>query len=148
METLAELCYERKQHFAIERHYPDSMTNKTPARVVLRQNLDTLMQRSIDLDTQPKLAKRAGVSQRTVSNLLREAGPKEKGPRLDVVEKIARAFGLSTWQLLLDPKAVGEDLATLLLRPAVRGSRRRRGRNHREDEEWSGEERRGTGADK
>lgn len=107
-----------KQHFAIHRSYPRAMV-KTPVRRVLAENLANLMQRSAELGTQEKVAKKAGVSQTSVSQILRPDNPTARSPKLDQVEKIAHAFGLSTWQLLLDHKTVGEGLADLLMRPPV-----------------------------
>lgn len=96
------------------------MPNRTRVRVVLAQNLETLMQKKLPLlSTQEQVAAKAGVSQRTISNLLRPDAPDMKAPKLDVVEKVAAAFGLATWQLLLDRATVGGELADLLLRPAA-----------------------------
>ena len=92
---------------------------KTPARQVLAHNLRSLMKRTPDLDTQEKLAKRAGVAQTSVSQILRPDNTAAKSPKLDQVEKIAFAFGLATWQLLLDHQTVGPAIADLLMRPAL-----------------------------
>lgn len=53
---------------------------------------------------QVELSKRSKVSQRTISNMLTE----EKVPTLDTVDKIAAAFGLNLWHLIL-PRLI-EDL--------------------------------------
>ena len=84
-----------------------------------------LMDCTPDLDTQPKVAKESGVSQRSVSNLLKEPTPEMKAPRLDIVEKVAGAFGRAAWQMLLDPKAIGQDLFDMLFRPATKNADRR-----------------------
>lgn len=99
--------------------------NKTPVRVVLANNLAKLMAQSVDLNTQEKVAKRAAVSQTSVSQMLRPNNPTAKSPKLDQVEKIAGAFGLGTWQLLLDQQTVGKDLADLLMRPPVKDNDKR-----------------------
>lgn len=63
---------------------------------------------------QEGLAKRAGVSQRTVGNMLNAKGP---SPKLDSVDKVARAFGLEGWHLispvLLDDLKSGGSLGRL-----------------------------------
>jgi transcriptional regulator with XRE-family HTH domain len=49
--------------------------------------------------TQTSLAKKAGVSQRNVSNLIKAESP--HSPTLKTVEDIAKVFKLQTWHLLL-----------------------------------------------
>jgi len=91
----------------------------TPVRKVLAENLKTLMRRTPKLKTQAALAGKAGVAQTSISNMLRPQTDAMTSPKLDSVEKVAGAFGLATWQLLLDPHTVGHDLSGLLMRPAV-----------------------------
>lgn len=91
---------------------------KTPVRRVLADNLKLLMKRDLALNTQKKVAKKAGIAQTSVSLLLRPNNTAAKSPKLDQVEKVADAFGLAAWQILLDPKTVGEGMADLLMRPA------------------------------
>lgn len=69
---------------------------KRPApRDALARNVRLLMQlREWD---QPALAKAAGVSQKTISNVLNE----RTSVQLDVVEAIAQAFGLNGWHLIM-----------------------------------------------
>ena len=43
------------------------------------------------------VARRAGVSQRTVNNMLRQA----TSPSLDNVEMVAQSFGLNLWHLIM-----------------------------------------------
>jgi transcriptional regulator with XRE-family HTH domain len=72
------------------------------ARENLSANLRVLMQATPDLDSQPKIAKRSGVSQSTVGRLIRG----DVRCKLDSLDGVARAFGLAAWQLLvpdLDP---------------------------------------------
>lgn len=88
-------------------------------RNVLADNLKTLMRRSLDLKTQVQVAKKSGVAQTTISNMLRPSSSALKSPKLDSVEKVALAFGVATWQLLLDPKAVGNEFSNLLMRPSI-----------------------------
>jgi len=92
---------------------------KTPVREILAQNLGALMKKRLDLSTQQKLGKRAGIAQTSVSNMLRPDSEAMKSPKLDQVEKVARAFGLAVWQVLLDPKTVGKEMADMLMRPAI-----------------------------
>ena len=66
---------------------------------VLAVNLSKAMELSPDLKSQNALARRAKVAQTTIGNYL---SPKSyKGsPRLVKIEKLAKAFGLETWQLI------------------------------------------------
>jgi transcriptional regulator with XRE-family HTH domain len=97
---------------------------RTPVRKVLADNLKTLMRRTVGLKTQAQVAERSGVAQTTVSNMLRPDTASMTAPKLDNVEKVASAFGLATWQLLIDVGAVGAGIADLLMRPAEYESRR------------------------
>lgn len=73
------------------------------ARENLARNLRVLMDMTPDLSSQPKIAKRSGVSQSTVGRLIRG----DVRCKLDSLDGVARAFGLQAWQLLvpeLDPR--------------------------------------------
>lgn len=71
------------------------MDERTATKTVLARNLRYLMgDRGWD---QVDLAKKSGVSQKTVSNILNEM----KVPGLDTVDKLAGAFGLNLWQLIM-----------------------------------------------
>lgn len=70
--------------------------NRPKPRLTLAENLHALMRRH-EL-TQTALAKRAGVSQRTVSNLL---DPEKHSPTLESVDAVAAAFGLEGWHLIM-----------------------------------------------
>lgn len=74
---------------------------------VLAENLKALMSSTPDLSSSPKLARKAGVSARTVNN----AENARHDPKLSSVEAIARAFGLDTHQLLTP--AVDKSFLTL-----------------------------------
>lgn len=89
----------------------------TRARQVLADNLKMLKERTPDLDTQTKIEKRCGVSQSAVSQMLRADNPTADSPKLSQVEKVAGAFGLSAWQLLLDKDDVGEKMFNILMHP-------------------------------
>lgn len=69
----------------------------------LARRLRTLMDQTPSLDTQVKVSKKAAVSQSTVQRVL----SKQVWATLDVVEDLARAFGVKPANLLLadDPEA-------------------------------------------
>jgi transcriptional regulator with XRE-family HTH domain len=72
-------------------------------RKVLKENVAALMAASADLRTQLKLSKRSKVSKGTIDRIT-TAGT---SVGVDVVAKLAKAFDLEPWQLLvpgLDPK--------------------------------------------
>lgn len=91
-------------------------------RHVLAENLRALMRRYPDMRTQTKVAKRAGIAQTSVSNMLNPRAQNEKFqlyPKLDQIEKVANAFGLAVWQILLDTETVGETLGRALSQQAI-----------------------------
>lgn len=69
----------------------------TPALSVLAANLGRLMAHTPGMMTQKAVAARAGVDQRSVGRILN----RENNPRLDQLEKLAVAFGLHAWQILV-----------------------------------------------
>lgn len=108
--NLAELCYARKQHFARCVEYLGGMAESLLAMspTILAANLKRLMAATPSLDTQDKLAARSGVSQTSLSLMMRpnDRGTTKSGktpsPKLSEVELVARAFDLKVWQLLAD----------------------------------------------
>lgn len=96
---------------------------KLSARVIVARNLARLMEESATLNTQEKVGKKAGVKQRTVGYLLNPNSTDMKSPKLDTVEKVARAFGLEPWVLLADPEKFGKELAQFLQRPVTTEAR-------------------------
>lgn len=66
------------------------------SRALLAKNLREFMAKSPDLSSQPKLKRRSGISQATIGRILRA----EIDAKVDTVDALARAFGLSGWQLL------------------------------------------------
>lgn len=64
---------------------------------LFRSNLRKLMQADRKLRTQPAVAQASKVGQRSVGRIL--GG--EQSPTLDMVHKIAGAFGLEPWQMLV-----------------------------------------------
>lgn len=60
-----------------------------------------LMDRHEPKLTQADLAKKAGVSQKSISNMLNPDAPGVLSHTLEKVEKVASAFGLTAWHLLI-----------------------------------------------
>lgn len=71
------------------------METRPAPRESLAHNVRLLMDKA-GFD-QADLAKRAGVSQKTISNLVNA----RTAPTLDNVERVARAFGLTAWHLIM-----------------------------------------------
>ena len=63
---------------------------------MLAANLQALMERSLDLKSQGAVGKRTGIDQTTIGRILRE----ENQPRLDQLDKLAKAFHLSPQEML------------------------------------------------
>ena len=95
------------------------MPNSRKARYAVARNLKRLMEGSAALSTQTRVAERAGVKQRTVGYLLDPETTDMQSPKLDTVEKVARAFGLEAWHMLIDPDTFGSELSRFLQRPPV-----------------------------
>lgn len=70
---------------------------ETDCRTALAKNLKALMDHHGY--TQTKLAEKSGVSQRNISNVLN--ADCESSPTLETIDKLARAFHLTSWHLLL-----------------------------------------------
>jgi len=102
---------------------------KRTAREIVATNLKRLMDTSLELKTQGKAGKKAGVSQRAVGYLLQPDTGDMKSPKLETVEKVARAFDLEPWQLLIDPETFGQELTTHLQRPKIPNERGARWRS-------------------
>jgi transcriptional regulator with XRE-family HTH domain len=96
------------QNFASCWHYPATVgSEKLTTTAAVARNLRALMERE-EL-TQKQLAKKSGVSQRTISNVL--SGSHEPG--IEIVDQLARAFKLEGWQLQmsgLPPELIGSDI--------------------------------------
>lgn len=60
-----------------------------------------LMDKSSPPLNQAELAKRAGVSQKSVSNMLDPSRSGVSAGTLDKLERVASAFGLTAWHLLI-----------------------------------------------
>ncbi len=83
---------------------------KGPLLDTLAANLAALMAAHADLGSQSAVAKRAGMDQRTVGRILH----RQHSPTLVQLEKLARAFSLAPWQLLM-PRYDPADPPTLVL---------------------------------
>lgn len=109
--TLANDCYAVKQIVAYVASYPSGMDD---LKRNLARNLVKLMEVSADLKSQNALAKRSKVAQTTISNYM-HPDSYTGAPSLDKVAKLARAYGLESWQLLhptMGDKAItAEELA-------------------------------------
>lgn len=68
-----------------------------PTRSILAKNVQALMDARPNLDSNPKLAKRISASTATISRI-RNA---ETDCTLDTLDKLAAAFEISAWQLLV-----------------------------------------------
>lgn len=85
-------------------------------RQILARNLLRAMERQPGVDTQPGLAKRAGIAQSQVSRIIRG----EIGVGLDILGALADALGMDPWELLLDEEATRRNvLERILARPGV-----------------------------
>lgn len=70
---------------------------RDPLRQVLRENLRTLMKNNND-EGQSDLHRRSGVAQSTIGRILADEG---ENARIETLERIAKAYGLNAWQLLI-----------------------------------------------
>lgn len=61
-----------------------------------------------DLKDQAKLARKAGVSVGLINGLFNDEPGEASEPRVDIVEKLASAFGYAAWQLLHPSLKVAE----------------------------------------
>lgn len=73
-------------------------------RATLRQNLQALMESGHGPRSQSALRKKSGVAQATIGRILSDKG---ENSGVETVERIAKAYDLEAWQLLIagmDPK--------------------------------------------
>lgn len=68
---------------------------KHSTKQILAKNLTFLMSQAGH--SQHELAKRSGVSQKTISNILRQ----EQAAAVEMAEKLAAAFGLEGWHIIM-----------------------------------------------
>ncbi|MGD7196530.1 helix-turn-helix domain-containing protein [Ralstonia pseudosolanacearum] len=76
---------------------------RKPARVILAENIARQMAASKDLRSQNQLAKKSGIGQTTISKWLRL--DMDVWPRLDAIEEVANALGVTVAELLTDQDA-------------------------------------------
>ena len=86
---------------------------KAPSKAlqVLAENLERLIASHPELNSQPKLAAKAKMDQKTVYRII----TKQNEPSTDKLEKLAKALNLEPWQLLV-PGLVPDDLPALAVR--------------------------------
>ena len=99
--NLATICYLGKHKFAMSNAYYCSMLENKNVRETLAANLDMLMHLRKPRWKQIELAKKAGVSQRTVGNMLAGSNKGRSGATLDRIDAVANVFGLQSWHLLM-----------------------------------------------
>ncbi|WP_336357310.1 helix-turn-helix transcriptional regulator [Stenotrophomonas muris] len=95
---VANFCSDGKQYFAGPDQYPAQVANDSSR--TLADNVRRLMEAAGD--TQAKVAKRAGLAQRSVGNVVTYGTTHETSPTLRTVDGIADAYGVPVWMLLLD----------------------------------------------
>lgn len=86
-----------------EHNYGMDRKRFTP-RAVLQQNLKALMLTTGGPQTQGELHRKSGVAQATIGRILTRDG---ENARIETVDRIAKAYGLEGWQLMvagLDPR--------------------------------------------
>lgn len=86
-----------------QRHHPYVPENASAALTILADNLERLRAKHLSLNTQSAIGREAKVDQKTVGRILNKAHE----PQINIVAKLAKAFGLEPWQMLvpgLDPQ--------------------------------------------
>jgi|GEM_PF-5715651 len=79
-----------------------------PLRITIAENVRTLMAYTPALETQEKLSKKTGIGQATLSRTLNAA----TWPNAKLIEKVAKAFRVEPWQLLVpgfQPRSTATD---------------------------------------
>lgn len=72
--------------------------NQFSPRAVLAMNLKALMASKHGPRSQSELRRKSGVAQATIGRILSDGG---ENARIETVEKLARAYGLDGWQLMI-----------------------------------------------
>lgn len=95
--TIGKLALPRKAFLPAA--WEDDRRVDTPSSLArtLARNLDALMKAHADMRSQAAVARRAGIDQRTVGRILHT----KHAPTLQQIDKLASAFGMPAWQLLL-----------------------------------------------
>lgn len=77
------------------------MGRRPTTRETIAANLRMLMEQSSPPLSQHELARKAGVSQKSISNMLDPSRPGVSAGTLDKLDRVAAAFGLTSWHLLV-----------------------------------------------
>jgi transcriptional regulator with XRE-family HTH domain len=101
-----------KQHIAKGVNYHDFMLKD--AKSLLSQHLRVLMNTHPRLRDRLSVAKAAGISPRTVGNMLQRGNG---NPTLAHIEAVADAFGVRAWELLIDRDHEKEKLMEKVFAP-------------------------------
>lgn len=72
--------------------------NQFKPRHVLRQNVKALMASGLGPTSQTALRAKSGVAQATIGRILGDVGENAK---IETVEKLAKAYGLEGWQMMV-----------------------------------------------
>lgn len=89
----------------VETGFHDNGAMKKPSsRQILAENLARAMARSVDLQNNLALAKRAKVGNSHIGRILKQ----ESAATVDMLDAIADALGLQTWELLTNSEATRE----------------------------------------
>lgn len=94
---VANFCLVEKQYFAGPDQYPAQVTNDSSR--TLADNVRRLMEAAGD--TQAKVAKRAGLAQRSVGNVVTYGTTHDTSPTVRTVDGLAAAFGVPAWMLFI-----------------------------------------------
>jgi transcriptional regulator with XRE-family HTH domain len=86
---------EVKQQTPKQATHTHPMSNNKPTRESLARNIRYLMKRAEWSESE--LARRSGVSQKSINNILNLV----HSPKLETVDAIAEAFGLTGWHLIM-----------------------------------------------
>jgi DNA-binding phage protein len=103
-----------KQHIAKGVNYHDFMLKD--AKTLLSQHLRVLMNTHPRLRDRLSIAKAAGISPRSVGYMLQRG---TGNPTLAHVEAVADAFGVRTWELLIDRDLEKEKLMQKVFAPGL-----------------------------
>ena len=72
-------------------------TPPSPLTQLFRENLNKLMRAHVSLSTQKAIERACGVPQSSIGRIIRG----EQSPTLDMVYRLASAFDLEAWQMLV-----------------------------------------------
>ena len=102
LTTNGSLCQPQTVRLSYQNRFVDKR-RFTPS-AVLQQNLRALLACSYGPNSQAELKRQSGVAQATIGRILSNSG---ENARIETVWKLAKAYGLEGWQLMIigfDPK--------------------------------------------